>query len=231
MKSLFLIEDQEIGLNFGVQPYDQRHLGKYMGFTKPVDVREDLGWREKEHLQNILVKTDFWDDFPLADARLVSWELKSGDEDQRIDMLYLTSTLELVPVELKLGGKSRDTHGQLLRYVADLHFSPWTMSRIRLEHGEYAREIQSEIVRLRAREAFASFTGKLACSDSTVVPVRRGGVIIDTAIPSQVRTAVRYLNQQCGFSISMLEMQCFTDDGWTPGAAELWMRIDFVAIT
>ena len=65
---------------------------------------------------------NIWPDFPEKGYRLVGVEFKAGDEEQRVDILYIRDDGALLPCELKIGGTSRDTHGQLIRYIADLQF-------------------------------------------------------------------------------------------------------------
>ena len=244
--SLYFIEDPNIGPVFGIRPYDARHGGKYRGLSRRIRLSADLGWREVEHVQTMLRKSDIWGDFPFEGATLVRHEFKPGDEDQRIDLLFIRSDCTLYPCELKVGGTSKDTHGQLLRYLADLHFTPdWTVAKVRERHAAFMGSIKTPMPGLSVEagagslvtarhvldDEFNEFLARHELHDGDAVGLYRGGALIDEEFPAQLVTAVRYLNDECAFDIRLVKLEAFTEDDWTPEASEMWMRIDLVDVT
>jgi len=75
-------------------------------------LKTDLAWQEVQNLQRIFRGAEIWQNFPVEGLKFVFAELQPGDEDQRIDLLYLRDD----------GGTSLDTHGQLIRSIADLNY-------------------------------------------------------------------------------------------------------------
>lgn len=103
---------------FGVQP----RAGQCLAYAQPISLKHDLKWGESRHLQDVLIKADFWAGFPEEGLRLITAETKPGGGRQRVDLLFLRDDGGVIPCELKLGGRGLDTHGQLIRYIADLVF-------------------------------------------------------------------------------------------------------------
>jgi hypothetical protein len=110
-----------IGTTFGIKPHRGESWDVYYSLKKLVGLKKDLKWPEVQ-LQNMLIKADIWDNFPAVGLSLVRAEFKGSDENQRIDILYLRDDGGLLPCELKIGGEAKDSHGQLIRYMADLSF-------------------------------------------------------------------------------------------------------------
>ena len=215
--------------NFGVKPHDAKYQAKYDAMTRIVSLEQDVGWNEAK-LQVILRRSGIFDGFPLPDATLVRAEFKPGGIDQRIDLLFLTSGSELVACELKIRGDYPDSHGQLLRYVADLSFDPWDLARVRSAHALYLGTIKNDLVSNLTRDRFNEFIEKHRIPASGPLPVRAGGVIIDVAFKDATRAAVRYLNRQHGFRIDLIQLRARVPDDWSATSDDRWMRLDFEAV-
>ena len=88
----------------------------YACLNRRIGLKKDLGWREK-HLKHLLCQGNIWQDFPTKGYTMVGCEFQPGGEDQRVDILYIRNDGGLLLCELKIGGKSLDAHGQLIRIV------------------------------------------------------------------------------------------------------------------
>ncbi len=100
-RSLYCPNDPHIGgITFGVKPYAEEFWQQYGTMKRRVGLKADFGWREVQHLQNVIRKSDNWDDFPAKGYTLVAGEMKAGDEDQRIGVLYIRNDGALLPCEL-----------------------------------------------------------------------------------------------------------------------------------
>jgi hypothetical protein len=216
---------------FDIKPYDAKYQAKYDSMMRRVSITTDVGWDEAQ-LQMILRRADFWDNFPLDDATLVHSEFKPGKVDQRIDLLFLAGTGELVPCELKIRGDYPDSHGQLIRYVADLEFDPWDLARVRDAHKRFVETIQDTVAVHAATEKLDEFIDNHAAIPRTgTLSVRAGGVIIDVGFSAATKGAVRYLNERHGFKIELIDVRALVGDEWRADAEERWMRLDFETLS
>lgn len=211
--------------NFGAQPYLAKYQTKYDAMSRVISLEQDLGWNEAQ-LQVNLRRSGIFDGFPLPDAALVRAEFKPGGIDQRIDLLLLSTGGELVACELKIRGDYPDSHGQLLRYVADLSFDPWDLARVRAAHALYLGKITDDVARDLTAQQFDEFVERHRIAASGPLPVRAGGVIIDVDFKDATRAAVRYLNQR-GFRIDLIRLSTRVPDDWSATSADRWMRLDF----
>jgi hypothetical protein len=121
--SLYCIKAPEMfpdhSFTFGLRP-SVLNKKDYARMKRRISLKKDLGWRENEELRQVIRKGDIWSYFPAKNYTLVGVEFEPGDEKQRIDILYIRDDGGILPCELKIGGTSLDTHGQLIRYIADL---------------------------------------------------------------------------------------------------------------
>jgi hypothetical protein len=210
---------------------DQPSGTDYESFRKRIFLKEDLGWTEEKDLRDLIEKSDLWDDFPSQEYTLISVETKAGDEDQYIDLLYLRDDGALLPCELKIGGKSLDTHGQLIRYIADLTFQKVNIEFVKNLNQNYLSHNQQNPLNAMMRHKFESFLIDNNISDKFIRVLPRSGILMDELFKPQIMKSVRYLNEQCGFSIRLIEIRTFTDDNWTRDSQNLKCRIDFVERT
>lgn len=149
-----------------------------------------------------------------------------GEIDQRIDLLLLATSGELVACELKIRGNALDSPGQLLRYAADLTFDSWNLDRVRDAHARYLDTIKDSVASDLTADQFNEFLERHRIPASGALPVRAGGVIIDVDFKDATRTVVRYLNQR-GFRIELLRLRARVPDDWSASSDDRWMRLDF----
>lgn len=194
-----------------------------------MSLEQDVGWNEAK-LQTILRRSGIFEGFPIPDAVLVRAEFKPGGIDQRIDLLFLTSDGELVACELKIRGDYPDSHGQLLRYVADLSFDQWDLNRVRAAHALYLGTIKDDLVSRLTDDRFGAFVEEHRINKSGPLPVRAGGVIMDVAFKAPTRAAVRYLNRLHGFRIELIQICARVPNDWSATGTDRWMRLDFETI-
>jgi len=219
-----------MGISFGVMPYDTQYWPQYGAMNRRVRLKQDLGWREVQHLQNILRKGDIWDGFPARGYTLVAAEVKAGDEEQRIDILYIRNDGALLPCELKVGGTALDTHGQLIRYISDMYFQHVDLAWVRRYHEGFLSSIDDDVAKSLHAEKFNAFITDNGIEDRFIRLLPKSGVIIDEEFKPQLLKAVRYLNGYCGFSIRLIQIETFVDEQWEPTMDDFLFRIDFVDV-
>lgn len=207
-----------------------RDWEKYETFDRRINLKNDFGWTEEKDLRRLIEDSDMFNNFPADGYTLVSSEIKAGDEDQYIDLLYLRDDGALLPCELKIGGNSLNTHGQLIRYIADLSFQKINLKYINELHASYLDKRKSSLNGI-LRDKFDEFLHDNNISDKFIRVLPRSGIIMDEIFKPQILKTVRYLNEECGFSIRLIEMRTFTDQNWKKEFIAPQYRIDFVEIT
>lgn len=238
-KSLFIRKDDELsgssGFNakfIGIKPSGKGSANEFASLSRKISLKADFGWREVQNLQKVFCLADIWKDFPAEGLKFISAETKGGDEDQRVDVLYLRDDGGLYPCELKLGGESFDTHGQLIRYIADLSYQQvdrqWIIDQriAYLKRVGVVDECEHRIEELSLRTYFED----LKIEDRHVRLIRNAGIIVDESFKPQMLKAVRYLNEFCGFSIRLLRLDTFVSESWEPEQIMYLARIDLVEI-
>lgn len=238
-KSLYIRKDDELsgrsGFDakfIGITPGTMRLASAYAELTRKISLKTDFEWREVQNLQKVFCLADIWKDFPAEGLKFISAETKGGDEDQRVDVLYLRDDGGLYPCELKLGGSSLDTHGQLIRYIADLSYQQvdrqWIVDQriayLKRKGVQDRREHESE-----ARE-LTEYLDEMKIDNRHVRLIRNAGIIVDEQFKPQMLKAVRYLNEFCGFSIRLLRMDAFVAENWECGLSKYLARIDLVEV-
>ncbi len=230
-KSLYCIHDPNtIGTTFGIMPHEDKYWPDYGRMSHKVGLYDDKKWQEVKHLQNMICRADIWEDFPAKGYTLVASEIKAGDEEQRIDIIYIRDDGALLPCELKRGGNSRDSHGQLIRYIADLHFQTINLEWVRSKHKKFLKKIDNDAARDLHLEKFNNFLNDNQIRDRYIRILPRAGIIMDEDFKSQMLTAVRYLNEYCGFSIRLIQIEAYVDDDWNPDKEDYMFRIDFTDV-
>ena len=217
---------------FSIQPGGQRSAGEFAVLTKKISLKEDFGWREVQNLQTVFCLADIWENFPVEGLKFISAETQAGDEEQRVDILYLREDGGLYPCELKLGGQSRDTHGQLIRYIADLSYQNvdrrWIIDQ-RIAHLK-RRGNNNEHEHQQEENSLINYFDAHHINDRHVRLLRNSGIIVDESFKPQMLKAVRYLNEFCGFSIRLLRLDTYVADNWQSGLSQYLARIDLIEV-
>jgi hypothetical protein len=221
-------DSERVGWFIGAKPYDDIWTD-YMIMGKSVSLDSDFRWSER-FLQDFLRKADIWHDFPARGYTLVNAEFKAGDENQRLDLLYIRTDGALLPCELKIGGNCKDAHGQLIRYISDLYFQKIDLDWVKRAHGDFLSKIVDDVANPRHRRKFNQFLEDNAIADPLVRILPRTGVLMDEDFAPQLLKAVRYLNGYCGFTIRLLRMEAFVDEAWSKDSEEFKFRLDFVDV-
>lgn len=231
-KSLFFLKhkDPQVEMTYGIKPYSDKFWNDYYTLRRRVCLKRDLRWVEPKDFQGILRGADMWTGFPAVGLTLVDAEFKGGDENQRIDLLYLRDDGGLLPCELKIGGESKDSHGQLIRYMSDLAFQNVNMEYLNQRNQRFVAKFTDPVTIDIHTDKFQNFVEEHKITDKFIRLLPQAGILIDEGFPPQLVKAVRFLNQLCGFSIRMLRVETFVADTWTAEADEYYMRLDFVDI-
>jgi hypothetical protein len=219
-----------IGWVIGKKPYDLKYWQDYMRMEKRVNLKNDFGWGEVADMQNFLRKADIWFGFPAKGYTLVNAEFKGGDENQRIDLLYMRNDGALLPCELKIGCENKDAHGQLIRYISDLYFQKIDLAWAREANQNLLDRIKDITAQSLLAEKFETFIADNRIEDRFVRILPQTGVIMDEGFTPQLLKAVRYLNGYCGFSIRLIEINAFVENSWRKDSMDFKFRLDFVDV-
>jgi hypothetical protein len=237
-KHLYLLKDSKLTAAtdgspfvFGVKPTVKGTHDDFFSLNRKISLKNDLGWGEVTHLQKVLRGAEIWEGFPAEGLKFIFAELKAGDEDQRIDVLYLRDDGGVYPCELKIGGASLDAHGQLIRYISDLHYQAINREWLINAHLRYLENsgVEGSCGLDIARSKMMRFFGDKNIEDRHI-HLCSAGIIIDEGFKSQTLKAVRYLNDRCGFSIRMLRLDAFADRDWSIDQDMYRVRIDVVEV-
>lgn len=216
---------------WGKLPSNPEEQLEYEVLTKVVNLKNDFGWKEVADLQKIIAAANAWRDFPAEGYTLITAENKIGDEDQRIDLLYLRNDGALVPCELKIGGTNLNTHGQLIRYIADLWYLQPNIEFLENLNKEFRKSLPNSFMKIMFKDTFDSFISKNNITDRFVRVLSKTGFIIDEGFPSQILKSVRYLNDECGFSLRLIKIEAHVDPKWDKSWTNYKFRLDFIDIS
>ena len=53
---------------------------------------------------------------------------------------------------------------------------------------------------------------------------------MDEGFKPQLLKAIRYLNEYCGFSIRLIQIEAFVDDNWNSHMTQYKFRVDFTDV-
>ncbi|MBD3276684.1 MAG: hypothetical protein GF388_00135 [Candidatus Aegiribacteria sp.] len=137
MKTLYFYKDRGIPMGIGIKPAFDEDKPVYDSLNRKLSIQSDLCWHERRDMQNVIAKADFWGGFPFDDCQLVAAEIYLEIFMQRIDFLYLTNEGKVQVCELKLGGKEKDTVGQLFRYIEELSYHNIDLNWIKSKAAKY----------------------------------------------------------------------------------------------
>ncbi len=216
---------------FGVTPPQTENYDDYYPLKQKISLKDDLGWAEVQDLRPLFEKAGIWENFPAESLEFIFAEMKAGDEDQRIDILYLRDDGGLYPCELKIGGAASDPHGQLIRYMSDLHYQQIDCDWLLDKREDYLRREDKAIPDPRTgRKKLRNYLRERKIEDRHLHVIEKSGIIIDENFRPQVLKTVRYLNELCGFSIRLLRMETYVDETWDTEDEKWYGRVDIVEV-
>ena len=204
---------------------NNKHLKEYALMNRKINLKKDLKWRETQ-LQMFLRKSDIWEDFPVVGLTLVSAEIKKSRNDQSIDLLYLRQDGALIPCELKIGGSSKDSHGQLIRYIADLHFQN-PVDLLKDNRKKFVNWLDDPIAQRIHKKKFNDFMSVNGIDEKFIRILPRSGLLMDEEFQRYLFKAVIYLNEVCGFSIRMIQIKAYVKGSWSQDDTSYLFRVDF----
>ena len=233
IQSLYFIKDPKMfpdhSFTFGLQPSALSEKD-YALMKRRIGLKKDLGWRENEELRQVIRKGDIWSDFPAKNYTLVGVEFEPGDEKQRIDILYIRDDGGILPCELKIGGTSLDTHGQLIRYIADLSYQDVDLDWVIKANETFLNRFGCTGTQLSWRDQFNRFLETNDIKNKKVRILPKSGIIMDEDFKPQLVKAVRYLNECCGFWIRLIQIKAFVADDWNRNMGKYGFRMDFTDV-
>ena len=235
IKSLYFIKDPKMhpgySFLFGLQPSALCEKDEdFIQMKRRIGLKKDLGWQENEELRQVIRKGDIWSNFPTKNHTLVGVEFTPGGEKQRIDILYLRDDGGLLPCELKIGGKSLDTHGQLIRYIADLSCQDLDFDWVRKANEKFLNRFGNFGDRLFWQDPFNRFLDTNDIKNKKIHILPKSGIIMDEDFKPQLLNAVQYLNKCCGFSIRLIQVETFVTCDWNSNMEEYRFRMDFTDV-
>jgi len=218
--------------SFGVRPGGMGSYDEYFALSRKISLKNDLRWGEVGQLQKVFRGAEIWSNFPAAGLRLIAAEFRAGDEDQRVDLLYLRDDGGLYPCELKIGGASLDAHGQLIRYISDLHNQTINTQWLINAQNRYltSKGVTDSCAQDIENRKLRDYLLSKQLEDRHIHLLRNSGIIVDEDFKPQGLKAVRYLNEQCGFSIRLLRLDAFAAADWAFTQPMFRVRIDFVEV-
>lgn len=215
---------------FGKQPYDSKYKKLYDSMSKIVNLKKDFKWHERYDLENIIEKFEVWGEFPTNDYLLLDYENRIGEINQRADLIYLRNDGKVIPCELKIGGDSKDTHGQLIRYMASLaeekinkqwvddifnsYLKKIAKRNLKSKKNNYAieNELKTNLVIKFRKDNFKEFIQKNDITSFSFDFLNKSGLIFDEDFTPQLTSAINYLNNYCGFSIKLFKITTYVQD-------------------
>ena len=190
IKSLYFTKDPNMhpSFLFGIQPSGLPALCEkdYARMKRRIGLKEDLGWQENKDFRQVIRKGDIWSNFPTKNHTLVGVELAPGGEEQRIDILYIRDDGGILPCELKIGGTSLDTHGQLIRYIADLSYQNVDLDWVIKANETFLKRFGCTVTQLSWRDQFNQFLETNDIRNKNVRILPKSGIIMDEDFKPQL---------------------------------------------
>lgn len=147
-----------------------------------------------------------------------------------MDLLYMGADGALLPCELKIGGDSKDAHGQLIRYLSDLHSENIDLAWAKAANLRHLKRLNNATTMCFHAIKFENFIADNTIESCVVRILPKTSMLMDEGFTPQLLKAVRYLNGYCGFSIRFFQIVAFAEESWTKGAQDFIYRLDFVDV-
>ena len=111
-----------------------------------------------------------------------------------------------------------------------MQFQDINLNWVRNYHKKFLDTITDEATESIHDEGFEKFLKSNDIKDRLVRILPTTGIIMDEGFKPQLLKAVRYLNEYCGFSIRLIQIETFVDDNWNSDMTEYKFRIDFTDV-
>ena len=194
-----------------------------------VSLKNDFKWYERYDLENIIEKFGILEGIPTNEYFLINYEYWTGN--QYVDLLFLRNDGKVIPCEIKIGSKSKDAHGQLIRYMSSLAKEKINKQWVNDTLESYLKKIAKRIKKkdnsekikdllitglpiVTIRENFKDFILNNKDKIKSYNFLHKSGLIIDEDFTPQLENAVNYLNNRCKFSIKLFKITTFVQDGF-----------------
>ena len=126
-------------------------------------------------------------------------------------------------------GREADGHWPLgfstRRFPPTLH-----IAYLKKRRERFISTISNNVSQFLSTEKFDKFIDSNGITDKFIRLLPKAGILIDEDFPPQLMKAVRFLNNDCGFSIRMLKAEAFVAEDWRREKTDHFMRLDFVDI-
>jgi len=141
-------------------------------------------------------------------------------------LLYLRQDGAIIPCELKIGGNSKDSHGQLIRYIAALHYrNPFDL--LKDSRNKFVNWLDDPIAQRIYTKKFNDFMSVNGIEKKFIRILPRSGILMDEELQPYLFKAVRYLNEVCGFSIKIIQIKAYVKESWSQDDTSYLFRVDF----
>lgn len=210
----------------------RKYAKQYASMDKKINLKKDLKWHETRDLQMFIRKAAFWKAFPSIGLTLVGAEFKKNWKTQSIDLLFLQQDGVILPCELKIGGKSKDAHGQLIRYIAFLYYEYYQnpLSLLNESHSKFLKWLNYPFAKNLHKDKYNKFISVNEIDEKSIRLLKRSGLLMDEEFQPSLLNAVRYLNEECDFSIRMIQIKAYVQENWSLNDTPNLFRVDFVDV-
>lgn len=189
---------------WGTSPYTEHND---FGVGVPFCPKNELGMTEIRFVHQVLLKSGIWGPLFGTESLVIAREHQT-EIDQRVDFLFLQADGSVIPCEAKIAGSTKDAHGQLLRYQAELARGRLDFSLICSLLKKHLMYFQDPVAQSLQAQEIKKFLLRHDIQGKPIGFDRKSGVLVDTAFEPQTLLSVDLLNT-FGFNISAYELTCF----------------------
>ena len=138
----------------------------------------------------------------------------------------------LLVCELKIGGKSKDAHGQLIRYIAHLYYQYYQnpLGLVDESLKRLRKQLSDPVAQNLHKKKYKEFISVNEIDEKSIRFLKRSGLLMDEEFQPPLLNAVRFLNIECGFSIRMIQIKAYVQENWSLNDTPNLFRVDFVDI-
>jgi hypothetical protein len=187
----------------------ERWAPAYAAMARRFCPKAELGWDEVKFIHQIIRRSGFWG--PFFSGPGIALAREAPTDLSRIDFIFVHPDGLVVPCEVKIAGSSRDVHGQLLRYLAELSSSAIVADSVLSLARDFVGSFTDAVSRGIHGRQIAEFLDAHGTLAATLRCDGKTGVILDTEYDPSTLLSVDLINRQ-GFSVSAYELAFFCRD-------------------